>query len=303
MRWAAARRSREVRGREAGMSPREAAAAHRKKSLTRGTANASHPPMSRRTVVAWTTESKCASSSTSRRARISPEEAGLPVAGQRRVPGLRRSEVAALAGMSVEYYAKLERGSRAVGRRARRDRLGPAARRRRAGLPPPPGARGRRSHRPAQPSPQARGDPAQPAMDAGHHHHGARDRREQPAGLPRREPPRPQDVLRPARPGHPTELRQAHLPRRCRPPVLPGLGPRRCAWRTCAPPPGKDPHDKGLHDLVGELSTRNDEFRRRWGAHNVRTTAAVSSTSTTTSSATSPSPMKASTCAANPASR
>lgn len=48
---------------------------------------------------------------TSRRARINPEQAGLPAAGQRRVPGLRRSEVAALAGMSVEYYAKLERGS------------------------------------------------------------------------------------------------------------------------------------------------------------------------------------------------
>jgi hypothetical protein len=37
--------------------------------------------------------------------------------------------------------------------------------------------------------------------------------------------------------------------------------------RTAA---GKDPHDKGLHDLVGELSTRSDDFRRRWGAHNVR---------------------------------
>ena len=34
---------------------------------------------------------------------------------------------------------------------------------------------------------------------------------------------------------------------------------------------GKDPHDKGLHDLVGELSTRSDDFRRRWGAHDVRT--------------------------------
>jgi hypothetical protein len=33
---------------------------------------------------------------------------------------------------------------------------------------------------------------------------------------------------------------------------------------------GRDPHDKELHDLVGELSTRSDEFRRRWGAHNVR---------------------------------
>jgi hypothetical protein len=38
--------------------------------------------------------------------------------------------------------------------------------------------------------------------------------------------------------------------------------------RTAA---GKDPHDKALHDLVGELSTRSDDFRRRWGAHNVRT--------------------------------
>src|SRR6478609_11510809 len=47
----------------------------------------------------------------SRRAKITPEVAGLPHAGQRRVPGLRRSEVAALAGVSVEYYAKIERGS------------------------------------------------------------------------------------------------------------------------------------------------------------------------------------------------
>ena len=39
------------------------------------------------------------------------QQAGLPVSGKRRVPGLRRSEVAALAGMSVEYYAQLERGA------------------------------------------------------------------------------------------------------------------------------------------------------------------------------------------------
>ena len=59
----------------------------------------------------WTTESEVREFLTSRRAKITPEQAGLPAAGQRRVPGLRRSEVAALAGMSVEYYAKLERGS------------------------------------------------------------------------------------------------------------------------------------------------------------------------------------------------
>ncbi|PXA67286.1 hypothetical protein [Cryobacterium arcticum] len=33
---------------------------------------------------------------------------------------------------------------------------------------------------------------------------------------------------------------------------------------------GRDPHDKDLHDLVGELATRSQEFRTRWGAHNVR---------------------------------
>jgi transcriptional regulator with XRE-family HTH domain len=47
----------------------------------------------------------------SRRAKLTPELAGLPAGSNRRVAGLRRSEVAALAGVSVEYYAKLERGT------------------------------------------------------------------------------------------------------------------------------------------------------------------------------------------------
>ncbi|CAL9279428.1 helix-turn-helix transcriptional regulator [Streptomyces sp. SudanB52_2052] len=47
----------------------------------------------------------------SRRDKITPEQAGLPVYGQRRVPGLRRGEVAMLAGVSVEYYTRLERGN------------------------------------------------------------------------------------------------------------------------------------------------------------------------------------------------
>ena len=34
---------------------------------------------------------------------------------------------------------------------------------------------------------------------------------------------------------------------------------------------GRDPHDRGLQDLVGELSTRSETFRRLWAAHNVRT--------------------------------
>ncbi|MFC9455476.1 helix-turn-helix transcriptional regulator [Streptomyces sp. NPDC056983] len=47
----------------------------------------------------------------SRRDKVTPEQAGLPVYGQRRVAGLRRGEVAMLAGVSVEYYTRLERGN------------------------------------------------------------------------------------------------------------------------------------------------------------------------------------------------
>ena len=47
----------------------------------------------------------------SRRARVSPQSVGLPGSGTRRVAGLRREEVAQLAGVSVEYYIRLERGN------------------------------------------------------------------------------------------------------------------------------------------------------------------------------------------------
>jgi transcriptional regulator with XRE-family HTH domain len=49
---------------------------------------------------------------TSRRARMTPKQAGLPdYGGRRRVPGLRRGELATLAGISVEYLTQLERGN------------------------------------------------------------------------------------------------------------------------------------------------------------------------------------------------
>ena len=46
-----------------------------------------------------------------RRAKITPQQAGLASYGRRRVPGLRREEVAMLAGVSTDYYARLERGN------------------------------------------------------------------------------------------------------------------------------------------------------------------------------------------------
>ncbi|MFI5935342.1 helix-turn-helix domain-containing protein [Actinoplanes sp. NPDC051494] len=45
-----------------------------------------------------------------RRDLVTPEQAGVPVLGVRRVPGLRREEVAMLAGISADYYLRLERG-------------------------------------------------------------------------------------------------------------------------------------------------------------------------------------------------
>src|SRR3954466_6610206 len=49
---------------------------------------------------------------TTRRAKLTPDQAGVPLYGQRRrVPGLRREEVAQLAGLSTDYYTRLEKGS------------------------------------------------------------------------------------------------------------------------------------------------------------------------------------------------
>jgi len=67
----------------------------------------------------------------SRRARITPEQAGLPsFGGVRRVAGLRRAEVAMLAGVSPDYYTRLERGQpvRRLRQRSGLDRAGPSPR-------------------------------------------------------------------------------------------------------------------------------------------------------------------------------
>ena len=72
--------------------------------------------------------------------------------------------------------------------------------------------------------------------------------------------------------GGTAQLRSLHLPRsRRRPRLLPRW---EIAADTCVAilrtEAGRDPHDKDLHDLVGELSTRSSDFRRRWGTHDVR---------------------------------
>lgn len=58
----------------------------------------------------WSSSTELGAFLRSRRAALTPEEAGVPSWGQRRVPGLRREELAQLAGISVTYYTRLEQG-------------------------------------------------------------------------------------------------------------------------------------------------------------------------------------------------
>jgi transcriptional regulator with XRE-family HTH domain len=212
---------------------------------------------------------------TSRRAKISPERAGLPTAGQRRVPGLRRSEVASLAGMSVEYYAKLERGALAgvsasvldaIARALQLDDAERAHLLRLAHEADGSNAILRRA-RPKQwtvrPSlqwsldaitaPAILGNDRSDLLAANHLGHAMYS--DVYAGVS----------------GPPNFARFTFLDsaaHRFYPDWDLAADMTVANLRTAA---GKDPHDKGLQDLVGELSTRSDEFRRRWGAHNVRT--------------------------------
>jgi transcriptional regulator with XRE-family HTH domain len=214
----------------------------------------------------------------SRRAKITPRQAGMPHIGARRVPGLRRGEVAALAGVSVEYYSKLERGAIAGVSASVLDAIARALQL----------------------------DDAERA----HLFHLAHAADGTSAGMrPRRRPgkrwtPRPSlqwvldkftapaivrngrmDLLASnhlgwamhaalydaAAGGQPSFARFTFLNLDAAHDFYPDWGG---AADTCIAilrtEAGRDPHDKDLHDLVGELSTRSDEFRRRWSAHNVR---------------------------------
>lgn len=209
-----------------------------------------------------------------RRAKISPEQAGLAhYSRNRRVPGLRRSEVADLAGVSVEYYARLERGNLAgvsesvLDALARALQLDEAERVHLADLARAagPGARSRRTPSAQQVRPSlARilaGMTEVPAIV----NSGTLDLLvANPLG---------QALFAPVL-ANPT--RPVNHARFC------FLEPRAhdfwLDWERAADDSvaalrlqaGRDPYDKRLTDLVGELSTRSDAFRVRWAAHDVR---------------------------------
>jgi transcriptional regulator with XRE-family HTH domain len=209
---------------------------------------------------------------TSRRAKITPEQAGLPVYGARRVPGLRRAEVAQLAGVSVEYYSRLERGDlRGVSQHvldalARALQLDDAERAHltdlaRAAGPAPRGRR-RPAHR-VRPSVQRLLDAmtSAPAFVR----NGRLDVLATNALARALYAPIFDDPIRPANTAR-----------------FNFLDPRaaefwsdwdRAAAETVAllrTEAGRDPYDKALAELVGTLSTRNEGFRTRWATHDVR---------------------------------
>jgi len=215
---------------------------------------------------------------TSRRAKITPQQAGLPETFHRRVPGLRRSEVAALAGMSVEYYAKLERGSLggvsasvldAIARtlqldeaeRAHLFHLAQAADGTRAAMRPRRRSREQWTVRSSlqwtldsiTTGPAIVGNNRSDLLATNHLGRALyADLYNDPSGAPNFA--RFTFLDSAAHRFYPdwdlaADMTVANL-------------------RTAA---GQDPQNKSLHDLVGELSTRSDEFRRRWGTHNVRT--------------------------------
>ncbi|MFI7003611.1 helix-turn-helix transcriptional regulator [Nocardia sp. NPDC050175] len=211
----------------------------------------------------------------SRRARITPEQAGLPAyGGNRRVKGLRREEVALLAGVSVDYYVRLERGSLAGASdgvldalasalqldEAERDHLIHLARRSGALS----GARRRRHSVPVRST-------LQQVLDA---------ISDAPAWVCN---------------GRYDVLAINHLARALFSPIL--AEPRRPAntarFVYLAPEAareffvdydriagdvaaklrmeaGHNPHDEELIALIGELSTRSEVFRQRWASRDVR---------------------------------
>lgn len=214
---------------------------------------------------------------TTRRARITPEDAGLRTygSGPRRVAGLRREEVALLAGVSVDYYTRLERGNAGgvsntvLEALAKALQLDDTERRHlfdlvRASQPASTTRRRRRTRPHLRPA-------AQQMLDA-------------MATVPAFVRNGRLDILGANQLGR--ALYSQHFDSDAQPPNTARfvfLDDRSQTyyvdWETVAADvvavlraeAGRDPYDRDLSDLVGVLSTRSELFGTLWAAHNVRT--------------------------------
>jgi len=211
----------------------------------------------------------------SRRARITPEQAGLPAyGGNRRVAGLRREEVALLAGVSIDYYTRLERG-RAPGASdsvlegiARALQLDEAERAHLFDLAR--AAAGPAVLRaPRRPAPQQVRPSVRRVLDSMAAPAYVRNARLDILAANRLGAALFAPVLSsPAQPAN--NARFLFLD-----PVAREFysGWERQAQDVVAmlrTEAGRSPYDKGLSNLIGELSTRSEHFRTWWAAHNVR---------------------------------
>lgn len=212
---------------------------------------------------------------TSRRARVTPEQMGLPPGTNRRVPGLRRSEVGALAGVSVEYYTKIERGAisgaspEVLDSLARALLLDDAERAHLFNLAhaASPVARPPRRRDPKRWTPHQSLQWVLDAVTAGPAF-VRNGRMDLLAANPLARAFYLQIYDRPG--SRPNIARHTFLDDRARD-FYPDW--ERFADVTVAilrTEAARDPHNKDLHDLIGELSTRSDEFRSRWSDHHVR---------------------------------
>jgi transcriptional regulator with XRE-family HTH domain len=214
----------------------------------------------------------------SRRAKLDPQAAGLPVGGNRRVAGLRRAEVAVLAGMSVEYYSRIERGDIAGASSSVLDAIARALKlddteqahlldlaRAADGVPVSRRAR-RRPDKPA-----ASRVTLQWMLEA--FTDGVafvRDARQDLVAVNALGRAFYAPMIGDG--GRPVNLARFQF-------LDPASRDFYPDWERFAgmcvavmrAEAGRDPHDRAMQDLVGELSTRSEVFRRLWGAHDVRT--------------------------------
>jgi transcriptional regulator with XRE-family HTH domain len=210
---------------------------------------------------------------TTRRARITPEAAGLPLYGiNRRVPGLRREEVAMLAGVSTDYYTRLERGNLTGASESVLEALAGALQLDEA----------ERSHlldlaRAANASGRQRTSAPKQHVRVGVQR--ILDSLDTPAYVRNTR----FDLLASNRLGRAllSDLygSESSRPNLARYLFLDARSQEFYAeWSTVAMDAaaalrieaGRSPYDRALTDLIGELSTRSDEFRTWWASHNVK---------------------------------
>jgi transcriptional regulator with XRE-family HTH domain len=211
----------------------------------------------------------------SRRARITPQQAGIPLyGGKRRVPGLRREEVALLADVSTDYYTRLEKGNLAgvsggvLDAIARALQLDDVERTHLFDLAQvanasPVRVPRRKASQQVRPSVQRIIDTM--VGTAAFVRNGRLDvLSANPLGYALYSPVFT-DLVRPV-----NLARFIFLDRRSTDFYADWAGIARAAVGSLRAEAGRSPYDRALSDLVGELSLRSEEFRICWAAHDVK---------------------------------